>query len=57
MVKEGLDIKSSQEEQGLLLVDELGKEVLYLVRNNSEQSVRGFRFRGQARKAGVAIGR
>ena len=57
MVKEGLDIKSRQEEQGLLLVDELGKEVLYLVRNNSEQSVRGFRFIGQARNTGVAIGR
>ena len=57
MVKESLDLKSRQEDHWLLLDDELGIEVLYLVRNNSGQSVRGFRFKGQARKAGVAIGR
>ena len=57
MVKESLDLKDRQEDQGLLLGDELGKEVLYLVLSNSEQSVRGFRFKGQAGKAGVAIGR
>ena len=31
MVKESLDLKDRQEDQGLLLGDELGKEVLYLM--------------------------